>query len=210
MLTYSIFCVFLWKHVTYINMEELTFWTGNSHKLDEVRCITWVEFKWYSAEESAKIEAELHEIQSMNIVEIVMKKAEDAYRIVWRPIIVEDTWLFIEALNWFPWPLVKYVVDWPWLEAIFKMMQWFENRFARAITWVCMFDWIKHVLWYWVLEWIITETPRWDKFWYSNAFEPKWTWKTFWEMTEDEKNQISMRKIAFLDFMEKLREYNKN
>ncbi|EKE27475.1 MAG: hypothetical protein ACD_3C00202G0001 [uncultured bacterium (gcode 4)] len=190
-------------------MQNLTFWTGNPHKLSEASAILWIELKWYAPEDLEKIKNscnwDLTEIQSMDVIEIIKRKAKDAYEILWRPIMIEDTGLFIEALNGFPWPLVKYVIDWPWLEAIFKMMAWFKNRSAEAITGVCMYDWDEYTIWYWCLKWNIVEVPRWDKFWYSNAFEPVWSEKTFWEMTEDEKNLISMRRIAFLDFVSKLK-----
>lgn len=194
-------------------MEDLTFWTGNLHKLSEASAILWIELKWYTPEDLAKIQAEcgwdIPEIQSMNILKIVKAKAKEAYNILKRPILVEDSGLYIEALNWFPGPLIKYVIEWPGLDAIFKMMDSISNRTAQAITWVCMYDWTEYITGYWVLDWIITETPRWDKFWYSNAFEPVWTGKTFWEMTEDEKNQISMRKIAFLNFKKNYEEYRR-
>lgn len=197
-------------------METLIFWTGNTHKLSEATEImkerlkaNWLKLKWYSKSDLARIKKtcvwwEIPEIQSMDIMEIVKRKAKDVYWVLCKPVIVEDTWLYIDALKWFPGPLVKYIIEWPGLDAIFKMMEEFSNRSARAITWVCMYNWEEYITWYWELEWNITTVPRWDKFWYSNAFEVAWTGKTFWEMTEEEKNQISMRKIAFLDFMNNL------
>lgn len=186
----------------------LTLWTTNVHKLSEIRAISWVEFQWYSKEDLDIIKEnwwEIPEIQSMDIIKIVKAKALAIYRILQRPVIVEDSWLFIDCMDWFPWPFVKYIVDWPGLWVIIKTMEWIENRVARAITWVAMFDGEEYITWYWELSWNITEMPRWDKFWWSNIFEPDWTWKTFWEMTEDEKNKISMRKLAILDFMNNLK-----
>lgn len=67
-----------------------------------------------------------------------------------------------------------------------------------------MYDGVKHTTGYGVLEGIMPESPRGDKFGWSNAFEPIGTGKTFGEMTENEKNAMSMRRIALLDFMENL------
>lgn len=184
-----------------------TFWTWNAHKLEEASAILWVKLHWYSADDIKKIYIahwrEIPEIQSMDIIEIAKKKAKSIFEVLHRPVIVEDTWLFFDSLKGFPWPFVKYIVDekWPWIGLLFKMMDWVKDRTARAITWVCSFDWNKYTIWHWELVWIIPEKPRGNQFWWSNAFEPDWTWKTFWEMTENEKNQISMRKIALLDFM---------
>lgn len=190
-------------------MKNLTFWTSNPHKLAETRGILWFEIKWYTPEDLEKIKAacswDLKEIQSMDIIEIVKRKSKDVFDILGRPVIVEDTGYFIDSLGWFPWPFVKYIVDGPaWIETLFKMMEWNNNRTVRAITWVSMYDWEKYTVWYWELEWRIPEKPRGDKFWWSNAFEVKWLNKTFWEITEEEKNHISMRKIALLDFIKNL------
>lgn len=186
-------------------MNLPTFWTTNKHKLEESSKILWIKLEWYTQEDLEKIKLswnwDLREIQSMNIIEIVEQKARDVYDILWKPVIVEDTWLYLDWLNWFPWPFVKYLLEWPWLIALFKMMQSVENRNAKAITWVSMFDWKNFTTWYWELKWTIPLEPRWDKFWWSNAFEPLWTNKTFWEMTEDEKNKISMRKLALENFI---------
>lgn len=191
--------------------DNITFWTTNKHKLSEASSILWTELKGYSKEDLETISEyygwDIREIQSMDIMEVVKFKAKEAYLALKRPIMVEDTGLYIDALNSFPWPLVKYVIEWPWLEAIFKMMEWKEDRNAKTITWVAMFDWTDFVIWYWELEGMITEFPRWDKFWYSNWFQPKWSDKTFWEMEEEEKNTLSMRKLAFDDFKSNLRLY---
>jgi inosine/xanthosine triphosphate pyrophosphatase family protein len=85
------------------------------------------------------------------------------------------------------------------------MMRWVSDRTAKAITGVCMYTWDKYIIWYWELDWFIPDAPRWNKFWWSNAFEPIWKSKTFWEMTEYEKNQISMRKLALEDFERNLK-----
>lgn len=190
-------------------MNNLTFWTTNPHKLEEANTILWMGLKWYSEFDLEKIKRaygwDIPEIQSMDIIKIVRRKAKDVWGILGRPVIVEDTWLFINELKWFPGPFVKYIVDWPGLDVIFKMMRWVSDRTAKAITGVCMYDWDKYIIWYWELNWFIPEQPRWNKFWWSNAFEPFWSAKTFWEMTESEKNQISMRKLALEDFMRNLR-----
>jgi XTP/dITP diphosphohydrolase len=47
----------------------------------------------------------------MDILEIVKKKAEDAYYALGKPVMVEDTGFFIEAHQGFPGPFIKYIVD---------------------------------------------------------------------------------------------------
>lgn len=143
----------------------------------------------------------------MNILDIVRRKAKDVYDILWRPVIVEDTWLFIDALVWYPWPFVKHIIEWLWIWTLVKTMDWIDNRVAKAITWIAMFDWTRYVDWLWELPWIMPESPRWDKFWWSNIFQPEWSDLTFWEMTEEQKNEISMRKLALDSFTKNYKRY---
>lgn len=49
------------------------------------------------------------EIQSTSLDEIAEEKARDAYRKLGRPLIVEDTGLFIDSLHGFPGPYSSYV-----------------------------------------------------------------------------------------------------
>lgn len=50
------------------------------------------------------------EIQSNSLDEIAQQKARDAYRKIGRPLIVEDTGLFIDSLHGFPGPYSSYVL----------------------------------------------------------------------------------------------------
>lgn len=47
----------------------------------------------------------------MDITLIVEDKARRAFETVGRPVIVEDTGLFIDALGGFPGPFVKHVLE---------------------------------------------------------------------------------------------------
>ena len=50
------------------------------------------------------------EIQSNSLDEIAKQKARDAYRQIGRPLIVEDTGLFIDSLRGFPGPYSSYIL----------------------------------------------------------------------------------------------------
>ena len=50
------------------------------------------------------------EIQSESLDEIALQKAKDAYLKIGRPLIVEDTGLFIDSLQGFPGPYSSYVL----------------------------------------------------------------------------------------------------
>jgi non-canonical purine NTP pyrophosphatase (RdgB/HAM1 family) len=54
---------------------------------------------------------DLPEIQSMHQVEIATKKAEAAWSILQRPVLVDDSGLFIERLNGFPGTASKHAME---------------------------------------------------------------------------------------------------
>lgn len=51
----------------------------------------------------------LKEIQADSLKEIAAQKADEAYRLIQKPLIIEDAGLFIESLNGFPGPFSSYV-----------------------------------------------------------------------------------------------------
>lgn len=88
----------------------IAFVTGNRGKLEEVRRI------WSGLPEGppAALEAvalDLPEIQSLDLVEVLHAKAEEAHRRLGRPVVVDETALEIDAFHGFPGPLVKWMLD---------------------------------------------------------------------------------------------------
>ena len=86
-------------------MSELRFTlvTGNRHKLIEAERIL-----------GAKLEHEpldLPEIQSLDLLEVLRAKGEEAWRRLKRPVVVEETGFDIDALGGFPGPLVKWMLE---------------------------------------------------------------------------------------------------
>ena len=196
-----------------LDLWNIIFWTTNNHKIKEASSILWFDLKWYWQRDLDLIESKTNwkwvpEIQSMSIKEVVEAKAKAIYDILSFPVLVEDTWYFIEELKWFPGPFVKYIVDenWPWINLLFKMMEWVENRNIFAQTGFSIYDWENYYTWIGTLKWKIPLKPRWNQYWWSNAFEVDWLWLTFWEITPEHKNQISMRMLALKDFLQKIKD----
>ena len=77
-------------------MEKLYFVTSNEEKAEEARMILEmpVEIR----------KADLVEIQSLDLKEIVKDKARQAFEIVGESVIVDDVGFFLEAWNGFPGP----------------------------------------------------------------------------------------------------------
>ena len=69
------------------------------------------------------------EIQSNSLDEIAKQKARDAYRKIVRPLIVEDTGLFIDSLRGFPGPYSSYVLGTIGNQGILDLL---SNRTSRV------------------------------------------------------------------------------
>lgn len=77
--------------------------TGNHYKLLEAERILGYR------PQSAAID--LPEIQSLDLREVLEAKADEAWRLLQRPLVVEETGLELAAMNGFPGPLVKWMLE---------------------------------------------------------------------------------------------------
>jgi non-canonical purine NTP pyrophosphatase (RdgB/HAM1 family) len=83
--------------------------TGNPGKLAEARRILAAAYPGPPACEA--VELDLPEIQSLDIRQILRAKAEEAWRRLGRPLVVEETGLYLAAMGGFPGPLVKWMLE---------------------------------------------------------------------------------------------------
>ncbi|MDD3934310.1 RdgB/HAM1 family non-canonical purine NTP pyrophosphatase [Methanoculleus sp. UBA303] len=74
------------------------------------------------------------EFRHANVGEIARGKAEFAYQTLSRPLIVDDTAFFIDALRGFPGPYAAYVQDTIGNAGVLKLMEGVENRDAHFET----------------------------------------------------------------------------
>ena len=77
--------------------------TGNADKLAEARRIVGAELE--------AVALDLPEIQSLDLEQVLRAKADEAWRRLQRPLVVEDTGMELSALGGFPGPLVKWMLD---------------------------------------------------------------------------------------------------
>lgn len=82
--------------------------TGNRGKLAEARRLIAAGFPDVEVE---GVEIDLPEIQSGEIAEVLRAKADEAWRRLGRPLVVEETGLYLSAMNGFPGPLVKWMLE---------------------------------------------------------------------------------------------------
>src|SRR5213595_2444129 len=96
-------------------MKHFIFVTGSLNKVNEAERLLRVQLEHRNID--------LPEIQSVDIEEIITKKAMFAYGVLGgQPVMVEDTGLFIEAWNGLPGALVKWFIERVGVLGICKMM----------------------------------------------------------------------------------------
>jgi non-canonical purine NTP pyrophosphatase (RdgB/HAM1 family) len=105
---------------------KATFITGNPNKAEF--------FKKYADLEVDHHKLDLDEIQSLDLVEVVTHKALQAYKVLQRPVFVEDVSLELSALGRLPGTFIKHFIDEIGLEAICRLADPFDNRSAIGKT----------------------------------------------------------------------------
>jgi non-canonical purine NTP pyrophosphatase (RdgB/HAM1 family) len=83
-------------------VRPLVLATGNAGKIAEARLAVGANLE--------AVEVDLPEIQSLDYHEVLRAKAEEAWRRIGRPLVVEEAGLDLAALNGFPGPLVKWML----------------------------------------------------------------------------------------------------
>ena len=179
------------------------FATNNIHKFNEAREVL-------SKHELAicMLRIKASEIQSSNLEKIAKTSAKDAFKQCNLPLIVEDTGLFISALNGFPGPYASYAHQTLGNQGLLKLMRNIKNRAAK----------FESVIAYYSSELgspicfkgeIIGEIAKKkfkkvssEAFGFDPIFRPLNSVRTFAEMTVTEKNKYSHRAKAFKKFTE--------
>jgi len=165
------------------------FATKNKNKLLEVNQILGYDLK--------QISIDLYEPQGIDLLDIISEKAKDVFNKTGKIVLVEDTAIEFNGWNKLPGALIKWFLDTVGNEGLIKMMANFENRSAVAKTAIAFFDGKKLYSFIGEINGIISDSVRGSEgFGWDSIFIPEGSLKTFGEMTRDEKNKISMRKLA--------------
>jgi XTP/dITP diphosphohydrolase len=168
---------------------KITFATTNEGKLREAREILGATVQ--------ALDLKIDEVQTLDPIECVEKKAEAAYAKAQRPILVEDTSLFFDAWNSLPGVFVDFFLKTLDNDGMVKLLKGEANRKARAQTSLCYFDGKKKITTTGVIEGKIAAKPKGTNgFGWDCIFIPSGHTQTFAEMDTATKNSISMRKIA--------------
>ena len=167
--------------------------TGNTHKVAEVAAF------FRDIAEITHVSLDLPEHRSEDVREIARGKAQYAYEHLKTPLIVDDTGLFINALNGFPGPYAAYVLNSIGNTGILKLMAGREDRNARFVTAIAFADGNGVRVFAGILEGRIASAPRGTcGFGYDPIFETGE--KTLAEIPLEEKSGISHRARALTAF----------
>lgn len=175
---------------------KLIFATSNEGKLREAKEILDVEVEGTTLE--------IDEVQSLDNVVVATKKAKLYFDEVKKPLFVDDNGLFFEALNGLPGPYIGDFLKAIDVAGLLNLIKDNSNRKAKAVVVIAYIDEFKKVHTFeGVVNGIISNEPRGTNgFGWDSIFIPEGTKKTFAEMTSEEKNDISMRKLALHKFRE--------
>ena len=173
----------------------ITVVTGNAGKAKEVASF------FAGITEVDHVSVEMIEPQAEDLAEIARSKAEQAYRALKRPLIVDDTGLFVDALNGFPGAYAAFVQDSIGNAGMLKLMNGVSSRSAYFETVIAYAD--ENGIETFsgrVNGEIITEERGSEGFGYDPIFAVGT--KTLAEMTLAEKNLVSHRARALAAFRE--------
>jgi non-canonical purine NTP pyrophosphatase (RdgB/HAM1 family) len=165
----------------------MIFVTGNHHKLKEFESILGIKLN--------HSDLDLDEIQSVDVEEVAVHKARQAYELLKEPVIVEDTGLYFEELNGLPGALVKFFVKKLTPKQMCLLVK--ENRKAVAVTCIAFFDGKELKTFKGETRGEIALEPKGaNGFGWDPIFIPDGYKQTFAEISSEEKEDNFMRKEA--------------
>ncbi len=168
--------------------ESITFITGNLGKVESA--------SKYLHSSIVHKKLDLIEIQSLNLEEIVTYKAEEAYRQIQAPILIEDVSLTFSALGKLPGPLIKWFYEELGNDGICELLNGYKDRSAIARVMYGLHDGRKVMVFDGAIPGMIADAPRGGDFGWQPIFIPDGYNQTLGEMDEEGKDATSMRKIA--------------
>ena len=173
----------------------LYFITGNQNKFEELKSVI---------PDVEQLDIDLIEVQDIDPHVIIKAKLQEAFNHHEGPFIVEDTSLYFESLDGLPGPLIKWFSKSLGNEGMADLAQGLESQKATAKV-IIGYAKNKNDINFFEgsLSGTIVNPKGEDGFGWDPIFQPDGYDKTFAEMSSEEKNQVSMRKIA----AGKLKEY---
>ena len=190
----------------------MIFATNNKGKLMEIKEIL-KEYEIYSLKDK-NIDIDIIEDED-SFYGNALKKAREIYEMSGEPVIADDSGLCITALNGFPGVfthrfLGDNVTDEERNYELIKRVNNASDRSARVVCDLVYYDGNSILASEGVLEGRIAREPRGENgFGFDPIFELE-TGKTLAEITSEQKNMLSARRLAAVDLANKIKKYSRS
>ena len=171
-------------------LDAATLVTGNPNKLVEARRLC--------GHQLTAAAVDLPEIQSLDLGEVLDAKADEAFRRLGRPVIVEETGLELAAMNGFPGPLVKWMLDAVGAVGVARAALALGDGTARAHCMLLYYDGERRLVaeGQTVGELVLPARGE-SGFGWDPVFQPAGEERTYGEMSAAEKDRIGHRGRAW-------------
>ena len=179
-------------------MKTLVFVTQNRNKLEDAK-------RLMPGFEIEHVDFEVPEIQSLNSKDIIEHKLKFAYVQIKRPCFVMDTGLYIDVLNGFPGPLIKWFYHQVGADKISQVVQSLGQTECKWTTTLGYFDGKEETFLEETVMGDIAPKPQGDKgYEWDVIFIPKGEERTLAEMTFEEKQTYAVTKKLLGRFQDQL------
>jgi len=169
-------------------LKTCYFITGNLNKFKEIKAFL---------PSLQQLDIDLPEIQEVDAHEIIKAKLSAAFIYKQDEFIVEDTSLYCDCLNGLPGPLIKWFLKSIGVVGLHNLTQTLGNNNAIAKTIIGYARSIDELYFFeGILDGKLVAPRGSNGFGWDSIFVPNGYDKTLAEMSDDEKNGISMRRIA--------------
>jgi non-canonical purine NTP pyrophosphatase (RdgB/HAM1 family) len=170
-------------------LDRVALITGNEGKAREYATLLGIEVN--------AVKEDLIEIQSLDVVEVVKHKVQDAYSKLKVPVLVDDTGLSLNAWNGLPGALVAWFLESVGARGILDMAAGVTDRTATVTTALGYADPTGVRVFTGTLQGTLATERRGNSgFGYDSIFVPANGTLTFAEMSSEQKNAISHRRLA--------------
>lgn len=179
-------------------MSSIYFITGNSGKFREAQKLI---------PELVRADIDLSEEQSLDPMFVIGRKIEKAKGLVDGSFIVEDTSVYLDGLNGFPGPLIKWMLQAVGTEGIYSLCKDIGDNRAVAKTVIGYYDSAKDEVSFFEgeIDGTIVKPSGNEGFGWDDIFKPNGLDETYAAMGEEFKPEFSMRTRAFMKLIDYLK-----
>jgi XTP/dITP diphosphohydrolase len=178
-------------------MKGVLFISGNRNKVREVNEMLG---KWDISVTQKTLDVE--EIQDKDLEKVARRKAEEVFKVLNVPVLVEDTGLYLKSMNGYPGSLIRHFIDSIDVEGILGFLKG-KDRDAKAVTVFAYCDSNGVQIFNGERPGRIAEEIKVrGEFDWDCIFIPEGHDVTYSQMSAEQKNGLSQRRLALEKFAE--------